>query len=364
VRAPALQLTPRRSAPETSGSTSRRRSQARFWVQLIARRIVWGVVVLLAVATATFFLTHYVPSDPAVYLAGPTATARTVAKIRQEFGLNQSILVQYGKYIGNLVRGDLGISLFTKRPVLSDIGDTLPVTLGLIVPAFAVYVCLSIVLGFTAAYGGRTRSTLIRLVTMVLSAAPVYWLGLVLQFFFYNDFHIFPDGGQLSITAAAPTTITHVAWLDSLLTANFSDFVSAVWHLVLPMTAIVLGLLAVGTRLMTGAVEEELGKHYVRTARGKGLPERKIMLKHILRATVNPFVTVTGVQFGYLITYTILVEVVFTWPGLGYYLYQSIQINDYAPLIGVALVAATGFILISFISDVIYHLVDPRIEIT
>ena len=130
------------------------------------------------------------------------------------------------------------------------------------------------------------------------------------------------------------------------------------------MTAVVIGLLAVGTRLMAAAVEEELGKHYVRTARGKGLPERKIMLKHILRATINPFVTVTGIQFGYLITYTILVEVVFTWPGLGYYLYQSIQINDYAPLIGVALVAAIGFVIISLVSDVIYHLVDPRVEIT
>ena len=135
-------------------------------------------------------------------------------------------------------------------------------------------------------------------------------------------------------------------------------------HLVLPMTAVVLGLLAVGTRLMIGAVEEELDKAYVRTARGKGLPERKILLKHVLRAVINPFVTVTGVQFGYLITYTILVEVVFTWPGMGYYLDQSIQINDYAPIIGVTLVAAAGFVLISLVSDVIYHLVDPRIELS
>jgi ABC-type dipeptide/oligopeptide/nickel transport system permease component len=351
-------------APAPAREVSRDRARALFWVRLVARRLVWGLVVLVAIATATFFLTHYVPSDPAVYLAGPTATARTVAKIRHEFGLNRSIFVQYGKYMANLAHGDLGISLFTKRPVLNDIADTLPVTLGLIVPAFFIYVCLSVVLGFAAAYRRRSTSALIRFLTMFVSAAPVYWVALVLQFFFYSKLHIFPNGGQLAITDAGPTTITHCAWFDSLITLDFSDFFSALWHLVLPMTTVVLGLLAVGTRLMAGAVEEELGKHYVRTARGKGLPERKIMLKHILRATINPFVTVTGVQFGYLITYAILVEVVFSWPGIGYYLYKSIQINDYAPLIGVSLVAAIGFILISFISDVIYHIVDPRIEIT
>jgi peptide/nickel transport system permease protein len=361
MRALPLQPRSRLFGVERGKVNSRVRGQTWLWA---ARRILWGFVVLVAIATATFFLTHYVPSDPAVYLAGPTATTRAVAKIRQEFGLNKSILVQYEKYMANLVQGDLGISLFTKRSVLSDIARTLPVTLGLIVPAFVVYVCLSMVLGFIAAYGRRGRSTGIRLITMALSAAPVYWLALVLQYLFYEQLHVFPNGGQLSITATPPTTITHIAWLDSLLTVNFSDLTGALWHLVLPLTAIVCGLLAVGARLMTGAVEEELGKHYVRTARGKGLPERKIMFKHILRATINPFVTVTGVQFGYLITYTILVEVVFTWPGLGYYLYQSIQINDYAPLIGVALVAAAGFVLISFISDVIYHLVDPRIELT
>ena len=355
---------PGTEVPVGGRDLSRQRGRALFWIRLVVRRLLWGLVVLVAIATATFFLTHYVPSDPAVYLAGPTATARTVAKIRQEFGLNRSILVQYGKYMSNLARGDLGISLFTKRPVLNDIADTLPVTLGLIVPAFFVYVCVSVVLGFAAAYGRRATSAIIRFVTMLVSAAPAYWLALVLQFFFYSKLHIFPDGGQLAITAAGPTTITHCVWFDSLITLDFPDFFSGLWHLFLPMTTVVLGLLAVGTRLMAGAVEEELGKHYVRTARGKGLPERTIMLKHVLRAAINPFVTVTGVQFGYLITYAILVEVVFTWPGLGYYLYKSIQINDYAPLIGVALVAAIGFVLISFISDVIYHIVDPRIEIT
>jgi peptide/nickel transport system permease protein len=342
----------------------RERSRGQFWARILARRILWGAVVLLAIATVTFFLTHYVPSDPAVYLAGPTATTRAVMQIRHEFGLDKPVYVQYVRYIEHLVRGDLGVSLLTKRPVFTDIVNTLPVTLGLIVPAFVVYVFLATGLGFAAAYGKRWVNAGIRLGTMTLSAAPVYWLALVLQFFFFYQLRAFPGGGQLSITGSAPTTITRIAWLDSLLTLNFGSFVQALWHLVLPMTAVVIGLLAVGTRLMAAAVEEELGKHYVRTARGKGLPERKIMLKHILRATINPFVTVTGIQFGYLITYTILVEVVFTWPGLGYYLYQSIQINDYAPLIGVALVAAIGFVIISLVSDVIYHLVDPRIEIT
>jgi len=350
---------------EPKKEPKRPRNTAVVWGTMLGRRLLWGVLVLIAIATVTFFLTHYVPSDPAVYLAGPSATTSTIEHVRKQFGLDRPLVVQYAKYMESLVRGDLGISLFTKRSVSSDIARSIPITLGLIVPAFAVYVILALVLGFVAAYGRlRARGVLIRLVTMTVSAAPVYWVALVLQFFLFYKVHLFPSGGQSSLAEAAPPTITRVVWLDSLLTLHLSAFVDALWHLVLPLTVVVLGLLAVGTRLMTAAVSEELEKNYVRTARGKGLSESKIRLKHILRATINSFVTVTGVQFGYLITYTILVEVVFTWPGLGYYLDQSIQINDYAPLIGVTLVAALAFVLISIVSDIIYHLVDPRIDLT
>jgi ABC-type dipeptide/oligopeptide/nickel transport system permease component len=351
--------------PTATVRQPRRRGSLERWAILLARRLAWGVVVLFAIATVTFFLTHYVPSDPAVYLAGPNATTETVNKIREQFGLDEPAYVQYVRYMENLARGDLGISLFSQRPVSEDLIRSLPVTLGLIVPAFIVYVLLATVLGCIAAYGaGRTRSVVIQVATMTVSAAPVYWLALVLQFFFFFQFPILPSGGQYTVALGGPTPITNIAWLDSILTWNIPALGDALWHIVLPMTTIVLGLLAVGTRLMAGAVREELDKVYVRTARGKGLPESKILLKHVLRATINPFVTVTGIQFGYLITYTILVEVVFTWPGMGYYLEQSIRINDYAPLIGVTMVAAAGFVLISIVSDIIYHLVDPRIELS
>ena len=141
---------------------------------------------LLAIATITFFLSHYVPSDPAVYLAGPNATTETVSHIREQFGLDRPVWVQYGKYMQSLLQGDLGTSLFTKRPVFSDIARTLPVTLGLIIPAFTVYVVLATCLGFAAALGrGKARNLFVGLVTMIASAAPVYWIALVLQFFFY-----------------------------------------------------------------------------------------------------------------------------------------------------------------------------------
>ncbi len=342
----------------------RRLSLAILWVRFLVRRLAWGLLVMLAIAAATFYMTHYIPSDPAVFMAGPSATTEAVNRIREQFGLDQPVQVQFWRYMMSLLHGDLGISLFTKRPVFADLMRTLPVTLGLIVPAFIVYVVLAGTLGFVAAYDkGRSTGGFIRISTMIASAAPVYWVALVLQFVFFYAVPILPSGGQHSLTLDGPRTITQIDWLDSLLTANWPAFVDALWHLVLPMTVIVLGLLAVGTRLVTGAAADELEKLYVRTARAKGLPERKIMLKHILRAIINPFVTVTSIQFGYLITYTILVEVVFTWPGMGYYLDQSIQINDYAPLIGVTIVAAAGFVLISIVSDVIYHIVDPRIEL-
>jgi peptide/nickel transport system permease protein len=339
-------------------------SRALLWARFLTRRLAWGLLVLVATATATFYLTHFIPSDPAVFLAGPNATAETVANIRAQFGLDQPVHVQFWRYMANLARGDLGISLFTKRPVFDDIARTLPVTLGLIVPAFLVYVLLALLLGFAAAYNqNRWSSQVIAIATMTASAAPVYWVALVLQFLFFFAVPIFPSGGQHSLTLG-PEVITNISWLDAILTLDWPAFRDALWHLVLPTTALVLGLLAVGTRLVTGAVRAELQKNYVRTARAKGLPEWKLLLKHILRAITNPFVTVTSIQFGYMITYTILVEIVFTWPGMGYFLDQSIQINDYAPLIGVTMVAAVGFVLISIVSDIIYHLVDPRIELT
>lgn len=350
--------------PAATAQPPRQRSGLERWALFLGRRLAWGVLVLWGIATVTFFLTHYIPSDPAVYLAGPTATQETIDKVRVQFGLDQPVHIQYVRYIENLVRGDLGISLFSKRPVVDDILRALPVTLGLIVPAFAVYVLLATILGCIAAYNNnRTLGVGIQVATMILSAAPVYWVALVMQFVFYFLIPIFPAGGQHAMTVTGPLGITRIDWLDATLTLNLPALGDALWHLVMPLTAVVLGLLAIGTRLMAAAVREELDKLYVRTARGKGLPESKILLKHVLRAVANPFVTVTSVQFGYLITYTILVEVVFTWPGIGYYLEQSIRINDYAPLIGVTMVAAAGFVIISIVSDIIYNLVDPRIEL-
>ena len=348
---------------EPNAAPSERHAGATAWARLLVRRCLWGLLVLLVIATVTFFLSHYVPSDPAVYLAGENATTEQVEKVRHEFGLDKPAYVQYARYIENIAKGDLGTSVYTRRPVFNDIARTLPVTLGLVVPAFVVYVFLAMILGFVSAYRRRrARSALIAFVTITLSAAPVYWVALVLQFFFYYRLGLFPAGGQHGATSQGPGTITHIDWLDSLLHLNFGAFADATWHLALPLITIVIGLLAIGTRLVTGTVGEELDKHYVRAARGRGLTERRIALKHILRAIINPFVTVTGIQFGYLITYSILVEVVFTWPGMGYYLEQSIQVNDYAPLIAVTLVASAGFVIISILSDIIYHLTDPRID--
>jgi peptide/nickel transport system permease protein len=359
----SLYLEPEREpGVEPSAGPSGRRASATAWTRLLLRRCLWGLLVLFVIATVTFFLSHYVPSDPAVYLAGENATTEQVAKVRHEFGLDKPAYVQFARYLENIAKGDLGTSIFTRRPVFNDIVRTLPVTLGLVVPAFAVYVVVAMVLGFFSAYRRRrARSALIGFGTMTLSAAPVYWVALVLQFVFFYRLGLFPAGGQHAPTSEGPGTITGIDWLDSLLHLDFSAFVDALWHLCLPLTVIVIGLIAVGTRLVAGTVGEELDKHYVRAARGRGLTERRIALKHILRAVVNPFVTVTGIQFGYLITYSILVEVVFTWPGMGYYLEQSIQVNDYAPLIAVTLVASAGFVIISILSDIIYHLTDPRI---
>lgn len=329
----------------------------------LAKRLVWGILVLLLVAVITFFLSRVVPADPAAFLAGQNASEETVARIRAEQGLDRPLSEQFVAYVGGLLQGDFGQSIRSRRPVATDLAQFLPATLELLVVSFAVYLALSFSLAVLAVRkpGGAVDST-IRVMTMLGTGIPVFWLGMTLQFVFFYKLHWLPLGARFPIREIAPPVVTGFLLVDTLLAGNGTAFLGALRHLALPALTIVVNLLAVGTRLSRAALMEEQKRLYVRTARGKGLGPRAILYKHMLRNAMSPILTATTMQFGYMISWVILVEVIFDWPGIGLYAYQSFQVFDYAPVIALAIVSTAGFVLINLVMDILYPIIDPRVQ--
>jgi peptide/nickel transport system permease protein len=332
-------------------------------IGFIARRAVWALVVIWAVSLITFSLSRIVPADPAAFAAGLGATRSQIESIREEMGLNRSLPVQYVDYVAGLVRLDLGESIRTRHSVTEDFKQYLPATLELIIIAFGIYLFLSCALGVLAAFRPRGAIDLVIRITVISSSAiPVFWLALVLQLIFYSRLEWLPIGGRLGVHEAAPPSVTHFYTIDALLDGDWALFKDVVVHLILPVTTIVLSLLAVGTRLIRATLIDELQKPYVRVAASKGLTERRVLFTHVMRNVLNPVITVTSIQFAYLLAWTILVEAVFSWPGIGLYAYNSFQAVDYNPIMALAILMSVAFVLINLINDMIYPLIDPRIN--
>jgi peptide/nickel transport system permease protein len=331
--------------------------------RFLARRLAWGALLLLMVAILTFFLSRVVPADPAAFLAGQNASEATVARIRAEYGLDQPLLTQFGRYIAGLVFGDFGQSLRTHRTVATDLAQFLPATLELLVVSFVVYLLFSFLLAVAAArHPGGWVDALIRLFTMLGTGIPVFWLGMALQFVFFYRLHWLPLSGRFPIRDIAPPTVTGFLLVDSLIAGDPDALWRALESMALPALTIVLNLLAVGTRMSRAALIAEFDRPYIRTARGKGLPPRTILFKHVLRNALSPVLAVTTMQFGYMLSWVILVEVIFSWPGIGLYAYQSFQVFDYSPVIALAIVSTAGFVIINLVMDVLYPLIDPRVR--
>jgi peptide/nickel transport system permease protein len=332
-------------------------------IGFLFKRLLWGLLVLIAVAVITFFLSRVVPADPAAFLAGQNASEATVQRIRTEHGLDRPLPEQFASYMVGLARGDLGESIRTRRSVSTDLGQYLPATLELLIVSFVLYLAISFSLAVLAARnpGGAVDGS-IRLITMIGTGIPVFWLGMTLQFFFFYKLHWLPLGSRFPIRETAPPVITGFLLVDSMLAGSLSAFLASLKHLTLPAATIVVNLLAVGTRLSRAALIQEQGRLYVRTARGKGLSPRRIMFKHILRNALSPILTATTMQFGYMISWVILVEVIFDWPGIGLYAYQSFQVFDYSPVIALAIVSTAGFVIINLVMDLLYPVIDPRVQ--
>lgn len=330
----------------------------------LIQRIVTAFFIMLGVSALIFIITQVIPADPARIAAGPGAGQAQVEALRQAMGLDRPLHEQFFSYLRSLTRLDLGRSIRTQQPVMSDLRQFLPATLELLFFSFGVYVLLGISLGVLAAVvHNSVLDVLIRIGSIVGFALPVYVLGLWLQYGLYFRLGWLPSGGRLDILTSPPPRVTSFYLLDSLLAGDIPLFLEVLHHLILPSTTLVLGLIAVATRITRAGMLNELRSKYVQVARLKGISEFAVVVRHALRNSLIPVTTLIGVQFGYLVGGTVIVETIYQWPGIGLYVFRAISSLDYIPVVGVTLITTFIFVSINLLLDLIYPVLDPRISV-
>jgi ABC-type dipeptide/oligopeptide/nickel transport system permease component len=331
-------------------------------VRIVLGRLVSLPAMAAGVIVFLFILTNLVPSDPARIAVGPNASDAAVETMRERMGLNDSIFVQFGRYVSHVLQGDLGKSIYDKRPVTASIRAYAPATIELALAATIVTVVLGLSLGiYSAVAKGRIGDRLVRVVSTIGRAMPAFWLALLLQVIFYGRLKWLPSGGRIDLDAVGPPkTMTGLYTVDSVLTGNWAALESTLTHLTLPVAALAIGGIADVMRMTRAQMLLEMRSDYARTARAKGLRNRAILIRHMLPNAMNPVLTVIGVRTGYLLAGTVLIESIFRWPGLGRYSLQAIGNFDFPALTGVTLFVTLAFVLVNLFVDLIQVTFDPR----
>ena len=303
-------------------------------LQYTLRRVLIAIPSILGVMIIVFAMVRLAPGDPAQLLAGEFADAETIELIRERFGLNQSLPEQFIRFVGGVVQGDLGRSTRSNREVTADLAVYFPNTLELALGAIVVAIVFGIPMGIIAALRPNSPVDLVVMLAALLGVSmPVFWFGLLAILIFSVELGWFPVAGRGTLR-----------------------------HLVLPAITLSASSLAIIARMTRSSMLEVLGQDFVRTARAKGLFGRGVVLKHALRNALVPVVTVVGLQFGALLAGAVITETVFTWPGIGSLLVQSILARDYPVVQGAVLLIAVSFIFVNLVVDLIYGYIDPRIR--
>ncbi|MEW6624787.1 MAG: ABC transporter permease [Bacillota bacterium] len=332
----------------------------------IIRRLLLGIVVLFGVVVITFFITRIMPSDPAAQWVGQRATAEQIKAARVELGLDKPLYVQFGRYLQNLVKGNLGYSLKTHQPVMNELKAYIPATLELVLISTIAAVFIGLPLGvISAKRKDRLIDHICRFFSVGAVSLPTFWAGIFLQLIFYRWLGLLPMGDQLSMNVRLMydiPKITGFITFDSLITGNFFIFKDAILHLILPGITIALYPIGLVARMTRSALLEILNEEYIRAARAYGLPERMVLWSYALKNSLGPTVTVVTLSIGYTLVNTFLVESIFSWPGIGNYVATAVICLDYPAIMGVAIFSACSYVILNLIADVIIAF-DPRVRI-
>jgi peptide/nickel transport system permease protein len=320
------------------------------------------IPVLLGVSIVVFFMVRAIPGDPAQIMLGQQATQEQVQQVRESMGLDKPIFVQYGLFLKDAIRGDLGDSIVTGRPVTTELMVRLPATFELAAFAMLIAILVGVPVGVISAvrqYSLLDKTTSVLALTGI--SMPIFWLAMILVVIFGVNLELLPFPGRLDPTTGI-SAITGLVLVDSLLTLNFAGFWDGLLHLIMPALALGTIPMAVIMRMTRSSMLEVMHEDYVRTARAKGVVPWRVVFKHALRNAMLPTITVIGLQVGLLMGGAIITETIFSWPGIGLYAYNSISTRDYASIQGVVLYGALLFVLVNLIVDVLYAILDPRVR--
>src|ERR1700722_4880064 len=332
------------------------------FVSVIRKRVIFLVLVVFGVSLITFAISHMIPGDPAPLVAGDRASDEIVTSIRQQMGLDRPLPEQYWRYLTGILRGDLGISLRTNRPVIEDIVAFFPASLELALVALLIATLTGAPLGvLSAVYRDRPIDHVVRTLAVVGISTPAFWLGLILIVTFYGALGVLPGGGRIDPNLPIPRRVTGFYLIDSLAAGDPAAFGSTIRHLILP--AFCLGFIHLGVvaRQIRSAMLDELQQDYVRTARANGIAKWRVIFGHALPNALIPSVTVLGLALGDLLYGAVLTETVFAWPGMGAYVVNSIQSLDFPAVMGFSVVVSFAYVLVNLAVDLIYMTIDPRI---
>lgn len=334
-------------------------------LKFIIKRVLSGIVVILGVIVITFFVTRVMPSNPERQWAGMRATEEQLQAARIELGLDKSIPEQFVIYLGDLLHGDFGVSLSTKRPVADEIREYLPPTLELVLLSTLAAVVLGLALGvLSASKKNRWQDHFARFLSVGTVSLPTFWTALLFQVLFYKILQLLPVGGMLSYDTQLFYNVPHVTGfllLDCLVTGNFYILKDALVHFIMPCMVLMLYPLGSVARMTRSSMLEILNEDYIKAARSYGLREKTVLWKCALKNSLGSIATVVALSIGYTLMNTFLVEAIFNWPGIGNYISSAVMNMNYPAIMGVTIISAIAYVILNLIADIVVAM-DPRVR--
>jgi len=332
---------------------------------LIIKRVTMAIPSLIGVVIVTFLLTRMLPGDPAAYFAGPAATPQAIQEVRAKLGLDKPLIQQFGSYIFHLAHGNLGSSLTTGQPVITELRTRLPASAELTLLGLLVSIAIALPLGILAAT--RPNSLLdhaCRIISTAGVSLPVFFTGLILVYVFYYLLGWAPAPlGRLDVFYVTPPQVTGFYLIDSLIAGDPQTFVAALKQLILPAVTLGVFSLAPIARMTRASMLAVLSSDFIRTARASGLSTWTVVITYAFRNATLPVVTTLGMVFSFLLGANVLVEKVFAWPGIGSYAVEALLASDFAPVQGFVLTMAVMYVALNLMIDILYGLIDPRVRL-
>ncbi len=332
----------------------------------LCKRFVGLIALLIVLSTLVFFFTRSLPGDVAALYIGGNAKAEQIELARIELGLDKPVYVQYIRYIKKLTHADMGVSLRTHRPVFQDLMEKIPMSFELVLWALLIATFGGIFSGVIAAYfQGGLIDEIIKWFTSAAVSIPIFFLALLLQLIFFNYWGWFPLQGRMDSVLEFTNpiqSITGFSMLDTLIAGNYPAFINVAWHMVLPVVSLSVGPWGVIARLTRSSLLDVMEQDYILAARASGISEKVLFFYYGLRNALSPVLTVIGMTVAIILMLTFYVELIFNWPGIGYYALAAIMSLDYTAIMGVTLMISTVYVIANTVMDILRRVVDPRIK--